>query len=48
MVAEVTIMSARDLIRSAYQERRLYRMANQLYKLIISLPATAGVTLGDL
>lgn len=46
MVSEMTLLSAKDLLRSTYQERKLYRMAHQLYGLIINLPQAAEGVLG--
>lgn len=34
-------ISAKNLLRSAYQERRLYRMSHQLFEFIIGLPLAA-------
>lgn len=46
MVTEMTMMSVRNLIRSAYQERQLYRISTKLYELISQFPLTADAIMG--
>eukprot|EP00171_Calliarthron_tuberculosum_P010316 IDg10316t1 len=46
MSTEMMVISAKNLLRSAYQKQRLYQMTHQLYELVFELPLSAAAVVG--